>query len=109
VVRGAKPGDVVAIDLIELTPFGTGKSAILRDFGVLRREFPEPMAVSSEVREGRSLRFVPDSALEGNGFELSVPRARDQGFYPGTLQVRGERDSESEWAILPASRSAGQS
>src|SRR5437870_1281808 len=54
VVRGAKPGDVVAIDLIELTPFGSGKSAILRDFGVLRREFPEPMAVSSEVRDGRA-------------------------------------------------------
>ena len=55
VVRGAKPGDVVAIDLIELTPFGVGKSAILRDFGVLRREFPEPMAVSSEVRDGLAL------------------------------------------------------
>jgi amidase len=54
VVRGAKPGDVVAIDLIELTPFGSGKSAILRDFGVLRREFPEPMAVSSDVRDGRA-------------------------------------------------------
>jgi acetamidase/formamidase len=54
VVRGAKPGDVVAIDLIELTPFGSGKSAILRDFGVLRREFPEPMALSSPVRDGRA-------------------------------------------------------
>jgi amidase len=53
-VRGAKPGDVVAIDLIELAPFGSGKSAILRDFGVLRREFSEPMAVSSEVRDGRA-------------------------------------------------------
>src|SRR5215472_1678684 len=53
-VRGAKPGDVVAIDLIELIPFGSGKSAILRDFGVLRREFPEPMALSSEVRDGRA-------------------------------------------------------
>ena len=30
VVRNAKPRDVVAIDLIELAPFGTGKSAILR-------------------------------------------------------------------------------
>ncbi len=38
---GVKPGDVVAIDLIELTPIGVGKSAILREFGVLRREFPE--------------------------------------------------------------------
>jgi amidase len=40
IVRGAKPSDVVAIDLIELTPFGSGKSAILRDFGVLRRRVP---------------------------------------------------------------------
>jgi acetamidase/formamidase len=69
VVRGAKPGDVVAIDLIELRQFGSGKSAILRDFGVLRREFPEPMAVSSEVREGRAwfsgripLPSIPSSA-----------------------------------------------
>jgi amidase len=52
VVRGAKPNDAVAIDLIELTPFGSGKSAILR--GVLRREFAEPMAGSSEVRDGRA-------------------------------------------------------
>ena len=53
-MRGGKPGDVVAIDLIELTPFGSGKSAILRDFGVLRREFPEPMALSSPERGGRA-------------------------------------------------------
>ena len=46
-MRGAKPGDAVAIDLIELTPFGSGKSAMLRDFGVLRRESPEPMALCS--------------------------------------------------------------
>ena len=52
VVRGAKLGDVVAIDLIELIPFGSGKSAILRDFGVLRREFPKPVAVSSPVHDG---------------------------------------------------------
>ena len=53
-MRGAKPGDAVAIDLIELTPFGSGKSATLRDFDVLRREFPEPMALSSPVRDGRA-------------------------------------------------------
>jgi amidase len=44
----------VAIDLLELVPFGTGKSAILRDFGVLRHEFPEPMALSSPVESGRA-------------------------------------------------------
>jgi acetamidase/formamidase len=48
-VRGAKPGDVVAINPIELTPFATG--TILRDFGVLRRELPEP---SLPVHDGRA-------------------------------------------------------
>ena len=50
VERRAKPGDVVAIDLI----VGVGKSAIPQDFGVLRREFPEPVAVSSPVHGGRA-------------------------------------------------------
>jgi amidase len=54
VVRGAKSGDVVAIHLIELSPFGSGKSAILPDFGVLRREFLETVALSSPVRDGRA-------------------------------------------------------
>jgi amidase len=54
VVHGAEPGDAVAIDLLSLVPFGIGKSAILRDFGVLRREFPEPMAISSQVEGGRA-------------------------------------------------------
>jgi acetamidase/formamidase len=53
-VHGAKPGDAVATDLIELTSFGSGKSAIPRDFRVLHREFSEPVAVSSEVRNGRA-------------------------------------------------------
>ena len=48
------PATVVTIDLIELTPFGVDKSAILRDLGVLRRKFPEPMALSSPVRDGRA-------------------------------------------------------
>ena len=39
-----------------------------------------------------AIRFAEDSALEGNGFELSVPSARDPGFDLRTLQVQGDRD-----------------
>jgi amidase len=53
-VSGALPGDAVAIDLIALTPYGEGKTAILRDFGVLRREFPDPVAIASPLRQGRA-------------------------------------------------------
>src|SRR5262249_35846677 len=71
VVRGARPGDVVAIDLVELTPFGSGKSAILRDFGVLRREFPEPMAVTSEVRDGLVRRPHPAATQSQSRHDLN--------------------------------------
>ena len=43
-VRGAEPGDAVVVELLEITPHGEGITAILRDFGVLRREFREPRA-----------------------------------------------------------------
>jgi amidase len=92
-VRGAKPGDVVAIDLIELTPFGIGKSAILRDFGVLRREFLEPMALSSPVRDGRAwfggripLPLNPNlgtiSTMPPEGYKPSYAGAYGGGFRP---------------------------
>jgi len=37
--------------LLSLRPHGIGKSAILRDFGVLRKDFPEPLAIASPVRD----------------------------------------------------------
>src|SRR5207253_608366 len=53
-VRGAKPGDAIVVELLEITPHGEGKTAILRDFGVLRREFGEPWALSCPVKDGRA-------------------------------------------------------
>lgn len=53
-VRGAEPGDVVVVDLLEITPHGDGKTAILRDFGVLRREFAEPTALACPVKDGQA-------------------------------------------------------
>jgi acetamidase/formamidase len=55
VVRGAEPGDSVLIDLLSLTPHGIGKSAILRDFGVLRTDFPDPLAITSTFADGTAL------------------------------------------------------
>lgn len=51
-VRGAEPGDAVVVDLLQITPHGDGKTAIVRDFGVLRREFTEPTALTCPVKDG---------------------------------------------------------
>jgi amidase len=53
-VEGAQPGDAVAVELLSLVPHGTGKTAILRDFGVLRRDFPEPRVIASPIRDGKA-------------------------------------------------------
>src|SRR5256886_16432580 len=53
-IRGARPGDAVVVELLEITPHGEGKTAIVRDFGVLRREFGEPRALSWPVQDGRA-------------------------------------------------------
>ena len=60
VLHAARHGDVVAINPIELTPFATG--TILRDFGVLRRELPEPVPLSLPVDDGRAYPPIPISA-----------------------------------------------
>jgi len=53
-VRGAERGDAVVVELLEIVPHGEGKTAILRDFGVLRKEFAEPTALACPVRDGRA-------------------------------------------------------
>ena len=41
-VEGAEPGDVLRVDILELTPAAHGWTAILPNFGLLSDEFPEP-------------------------------------------------------------------
>ena len=53
-VRDAEPGDAVMVDLLEITPHEDGITGILRNFGVLREQFAEPMAVACPVKDGKA-------------------------------------------------------
>jgi acetamidase/formamidase len=74
-VRGAKPGDVLAVEILELRPRQWGWTAIIPGFGLLADEFQEPWLRLSEVsdEDGR-VRF-------GDG--VSLPFAP----FPGTIGV----------------------
>jgi acetamidase/formamidase len=48
-VKGAQPGDVLAIDILELRPRDWGWTAIIPGFGLLADEFGEPWLRISEV------------------------------------------------------------
>jgi acetamidase/formamidase len=67
-VKGAKPGDVLQIEILKLTPKDWGWTAIIPGFGLLADEFPEPWlhisrvdATTNKVRftDGVTLPFEP--------------------------------------------------
>ncbi len=81
-VRGAEPGDAVVVDLLEITPHGEGTTAILRNFGVLRHEFGEPVALACPVKDGHAW----------FGGRIPVPLAPNLGTV-STMPVEGYRPS----------------
>src|SRR6266487_174017 len=67
-VKGARPGDVLAVEILELRPGDWGWTAIIPGFGLLADEFPEPWLRISAVDaqtgrvgfgEGITLPFEP--------------------------------------------------
>ena len=59
-VRGARPGDVLAVEILELRPRDWGWTAIIPGFGLLADEFPDPWlrisAVDAQARPRRASR-----------------------------------------------------
>jgi len=72
-VKGAEPGDTLAVELLEFRPQGWGWTAIIPGFGLLADEFPDPWLRISHV-EGASVRWSDAISLPYRPF-------------PGTLGV----------------------
>jgi acetamidase/formamidase len=92
-VRGAQPGDVLAVEILELRPHAWGWTAIIPGFGLLADEFTEPWLRISDVdaASGR-VRFADD---------ITLPFAP----FPGTIGVApAEPGSHS---IVPPRRWGG--
>jgi acetamidase/formamidase len=92
-VKGARPGDTLAVELLEFRPQGWGWTAIIPGFGLLQDEYPEPWLRISEVdaSAGR-VRFSERISLPFRPF-------------PGTLGVAPAEPGPH--SILPPSRFGG--
>jgi formamidase len=79
-VEGAEPGDVLAVELLEVEPEDFGFSAILPGFGFLADLLPGPYLVTWEL-DGRHARSpeLPGIAIPGDPF-------------PGTIGVAPSRE-----------------
>jgi acetamidase/formamidase len=92
-VKGARPGDVLAIDILELRPRDWGWTAIIPGFGLLADEFTEPWLRISEVDAAAGLvRF-------GEGVVLPYDP------FPGTIGVAPEEPGEH--SIVPPRKWGG--
>ena len=66
-VAGARPGDVVAIEILEVAVGAVGWTALIPGFGLLADEFPEPHVVVSRIDQGR-VRFGEVAELPARPF-----------------------------------------
>jgi formamidase len=68
-VRGARPGDVLVVELLELEPDTFGATAVIPGFGLLGDRFEQPYLVHWEIAAGvaRSTQ-LPGVAIRGRPF-----------------------------------------
>jgi acetamidase/formamidase len=83
-VKGAAPGDVLAVELLEFTPSDWGWTALIPGFGLLADEFPEPWLRISEVDvSGGVVRFSDRVTLPLRPFPGTIGVApADPGAFP---------------------------
>jgi acetamidase/formamidase len=92
-VKGARPGDVLEVELLEFRPQGWGWTAIIPGFGLLADEFPEPwLRISAVDPASGRIRFSDRVTLPYRPF-------------PGTLGVAPAEPGPH--SILPPSRFGG--
>jgi len=92
-VKGAQPGDTLAVELLEFRPQDWGWTAIIPGFGLLQEEYTEPWLRISEVDAGSGrVRFSERITLPFRPF-------------PGTLGVAPAEPGPH--SIVPPSRFGG--
>jgi acetamidase/formamidase len=92
-VKGALPGDVLAVELLELRPSAWGWTALIPGFGLLAEEFPDPWL--------RIARIDPERGVVRFSDRISLPLRP----FPGTIGVAPAEPGPHP--ILPPTRWGG--
>ena len=92
-VRGARPGDVLAVEILEFVPRDWGWTAIIPGFGLLADEFPDPWLRISRVE--------PETGLVRFSDRIALPYEP----FPGTIGVAPA--DPGPHSIVPPSRFGG--
>ncbi|MFL5861364.1 MAG: acetamidase/formamidase family protein [Solirubrobacteraceae bacterium] len=92
-VKQAQPGDVLQVEILELTPTDWGWTAIIPGFGLLAEDFPEPWFNVSRVDP------ISGRVQFANGITLPLEP------FPGTIGLAPEEPGEH--SVVPPSEWGG--
>ncbi|KZV92495.1 Acetamidase/Formamidase [Exidia glandulosa HHB12029] len=97
-VQGAKVGDVLKVELMELTPAEWGWSALFPGFGLLADEFEGTALKLWSIQDGVATTTM---RLRGSDVAVSVP------VKPFMGEVGLARGAEGHWSTIPPYRTGG--
>jgi acetamidase/formamidase len=84
-VKGARPGDVLAVELLEFRPREWGWTAIIPGFGLLADEYPDPwLRISKLDPDAGRVRFAEEIGLPYRPFPGTIGVAPAE---PGSLPI----------------------
>lgn len=89
-VKGAEPGDVLAVEILELRSHDWGWTAIIPDFGLLAPEFPNAwLNISSIDAAAKTVTFIPGVTLPFSPFPGTIGVAPAQrGEHPTLVPTK---------------------
>jgi acetamidase/formamidase len=82
-VEGARPGDTLRVDVLELEPGDWGWAAILPGNGLLADDFPEPWVGTFDLRQRGTVEAAPGIRIP------TAPFLGTMGVHPGAPAVAG--------------------
>jgi len=92
-VKGAQPGDVLAVEILEFAPKPWGWTAIIPGFGLLAEEFPDPWLNISTVDQAAQTVAFADG--------VTLPFAP----FPGTIGLAPQQPGQH--SVVPPSKWGG--
>lgn len=106
-VEGAEPGDVLAVDILEIEPQPFGFTLLMPGFGILRDYFPDPFIVKWEIAQGMAVSAqLPGIKIPGLPFMGVMGVAPSHNLLRQVQAREVELHTRGGMVLLPTSQGA---
>lgn len=106
-VDGAEPGDLLEVDILDVSPDRYGYTVQVPGFGFLRDEFPEPFKVNWDIADGWATSSdLPGVRIPGSPFMGTIGLAPGRDLLAATAAREQELLERGGFVLPPSEASA---